>query len=94
MMRTNPFILVFLFWLWYTILWQAQYAWLMNINVRLATAYRRIRGAMGLRNAQTVRTKVTVPVKEASSNVTTGLALILPSAVTVSKIVNRAGKMR
>lgn len=48
------------------ILWQAQYAWLMNINARAGSACAQRRSATGPRNAWTAQTKVAALAKGTS----------------------------
>lgn len=57
-------------------LWQAQYAWLFNINARADNAYQPSRYATGPRSAATGPTNKTVLVKEVNSLVGTVLALV------------------
>lgn len=60
------------------ILWQAQYAWLMNINARAANVCELTPYATAPQNVMTDLMSVTVPAKGTNSIVGMGLALTLP----------------
>lgn len=73
--------------------WQAQNAWLININARADNACLLTPFATGPQNATIILTNETAPAKGTNSNVEMGLVLALHSDVMVRKIASLKERM-